>query len=62
VKYLGHIVGEGVIKTDPEKISAMTDFPLQNSLKSLRRFLGMIGWYRKFINNFASVAAPLTDY
>ncbi|XP_033237657.1 uncharacterized protein [Drosophila pseudoobscura] len=61
VRYLGHIVGEGVIRTDPDKISAMSDFPLPKSLKSLRRFLGMVGWYRKFISNFASVAAPLTD-
>ncbi|XP_043064101.1 uncharacterized protein LOC122320091 [Drosophila ficusphila] len=61
VKYLGHIVGEGIIRTDPEKISAMADFPLPKSLRSLRSFLGMVGWYRKFISNFASVAAPLTD-
>ncbi|XP_052857197.1 uncharacterized protein LOC128265316 [Drosophila gunungcola] len=61
VKYLGHIVGEGVIRTDPEKISAMKDFPLPQSLKALRRFLGMAGWYRKFIKNFSSVTAALTD-
>jgi len=61
VKYLGHIVGEGVIRTDPEKISGMKDFPLPKFLKALRSFLGMVGWYRIFINNFASVAAPLTD-
>jgi len=61
VKYLGHIVGEGVVRTDPEKIAAMTEFPLPKSLKALRRFLGMVGWYRKFVNNFAAVSAPLTD-
>ncbi|KAH8385738.1 hypothetical protein KR200_005277, partial [Drosophila serrata] len=61
VKYFGHIVGEGIVRTDPEKISAMTDFPLPRSLKALRRFLGMVGWYRKFISNFAAVSAPLTD-
>jgi len=61
VKYLGHIVGDGFIKTDPEKISAMKDYPLPKSLKSLRRFLGMYGWYRKLVENFASVAAPITD-
>jgi len=61
VKHLGHIVGEGVIRTDPEKISPMKDFPLPKSLKALRSFLSMVEWYRKFINNFSSVAAPLTD-
>jgi len=61
VKYLGDIFGECVIRTVPEKISAMKDFPLPNSLKALRSFLGMVEWYRKCINNFASVAAPLTN-
>ena len=61
VKYLGHIVGEGVVRTDPEKIAAMVDFPIPRSLKALRSFLGMTGWYRKFISNYASVSAPLTD-
>ncbi|XP_030385488.1 uncharacterized protein LOC115632467 isoform X1 [Scaptodrosophila lebanonensis] len=61
VKYLGHIIGEGVIRTDPEKISAMTDFPIPRTLKALRSFLGMVGWYRKFISNFAAISAPLTD-
>jgi len=61
VKYLGHIVGEGVIRTDPEQISPMKDFVLPKSLKALRSFLGMMEWYRKCINDFASVAAPLTD-
>jgi len=59
VKYLGHIVGEGVVRTDPHKISAMTNFPVPKTLKALRRFLGMVGWYRKFISNFAAVSAPL---
>jgi len=62
VKYLGHIVGEGVIRTDPEKISAMADFPLPKNLRSLRSFLGMVGWYRKFISNFVSISSTLTDF
>lgn len=61
VKYLEHIVGEGMIRTDPEKISAMAEFSIPRSLKALRRFLGNVWWYRKFISNFASVASSLTD-
>ncbi|XP_044572730.1 uncharacterized protein LOC6503773 isoform X1 [Drosophila ananassae] len=61
VKYLGHVIGEGEIRTDPEKVAAIEKFPLPKTLKSLRSFLGMAGWYRKFIDNFATVAAPLTD-
>jgi len=37
----------------------MTELPLPKSLKALIRFLGMVGWYRKFVNNFAAVSAPL---
>lgn len=61
VRYLGHIVGDGVIRTDPEKISAIIDFPTPKSVKQLRRFLGMSGWYRKFIRNYATITTPLTD-
>jgi len=39
----------------------MTESPLPKSLKALRRFLGMVVWYRKVVSNFASVSAPLTD-
>jgi len=61
VKNVGHIVGDSVVRTDPDKISAMTNFPVPKTLKALRRFLGMVGWYRKFISHFAAVSAPLTD-
>lgn len=61
VRYLGHLIGNGVIQTDPEKISAIVDFPVPRSVRQIRRFLGMSGWYRKFIRNYASVTAPLTN-
>lgn len=61
VRYLGHIIGEGGIRTDPEKVSAITQFPIPKTLRSLRRFMGMCGWYRKFVPNFATLASPLTD-
>lgn len=61
VRYLGHIIGDGGIRTDPEKVSAITQFPIPKSLRSLRRFMGMCGWYRKFVPNFATLASPLTD-
>ena len=61
VKYLGFIVGDGTLKTDPGKISAIKEFPMPKTVKQLRRFLGMTGWYQRFIPNYASIAAPLTD-
>nr|XP_044248841.1 uncharacterized protein LOC123002541 [Drosophila takahashii] len=61
VRYLGHIIGDGGIRTDPEKVAAITNFPLPRSLRSLRSFMGLCGWYRKFVPNFAAQSAPLTD-
>ncbi|XP_045026270.1 uncharacterized protein LOC123470258 [Daphnia magna] len=58
VKHLGHVIsGEGICP-DPEKVSALTDFPV-NNVKSLRAFLGLASFYRKFIADFAAIAHPL---
>lgn len=46
---------------DPEKIDATTEFNVPKSLKAVRSFLVLCGWYRKFIGNFTAVTAPLTD-
>lgn len=61
LKYLGFIVGNGHIKTDESKVAAVRDFPEPKSPKQLRRFLGMSGWYRRFIKDYATLAAPLHD-
>lgn len=61
VKYLGHVIGNGIISTDPEKIVSISEFPTHKSMKQVRRFLGMTGWYHKFIQNYAALASPLTD-
>jgi len=61
VKYLGYVIGKGTLKIDKEKVSAITEFPSPKSTKQLRRFLGMAGWYRRFIDNFASLTGPLTN-
>lgn len=61
IKYLGHIVGHGCIKPDPGKVDAISNFPIPRTVRQVRSFLGMCGWYNRYIANFAATAAPLTD-
>jgi hypothetical protein len=60
VEYLGHLVGKDGIRVDPKKIEAMQDWPHPKTLKSLCGFMGLIGYYHKFVKNYGKIAAPLT--
>ncbi|XP_068213993.1 uncharacterized protein [Palaemon carinicauda] len=59
VTYLGHIVGGGNVRPKTANVNAILDSPEPKTRKSLKKFLGMVSYYRKFCCNFASVAAPL---
>ncbi len=59
VKYLGHIVSENGVETDPQKIEAIKTWPRPKNLKELRSFLGFSGYYRRFIKDYAKVVKPL---
>jgi len=61
LRYLGHIIGDGRLQTDRKSVAVNTDFPLPKGFKSLRSLMGLCGWYRKFVVNFAKLSAPLTD-
>ena len=59
--YLGHVVGGGVVKPHVSKLEAVASFPVPKTKKEVRTFLGLSGYYRKFIPGYAGIAIPLTD-
>ena len=61
VEYLGYVVGQGTIAPPHAKVKAICDLKPPNNRKEVRRILGMAGYYRMFLINFADLVAPLTD-
>jgi hypothetical protein len=59
IKILGHIVGHGTVKPNPEKVRAIVDYPDPTNLRELRSFLGLLNYYRRFIPGLARMAEPL---
>jgi len=59
VKYLSHVVGRGGVATDPEKVRAVRDWAVPVDLPELWAFLGLVGYYRQYIQDFAGIAQPL---
>ena len=59
VKYLGYIVSEKGVEVDAGKISCVSNWAIPLNQESLRHFLGFTSYYRRFIPNFAQIAAPL---
>ena len=58
IEYLSHIIHNGTLSTNPEKVSAVTNFKRPTTVKQLQSFLGLISYYRKFIKNYSTLASP----
>lgn len=61
VRYVGHVVSEHGIEPDPDKIEKVKQWPRPTTPEDVRKLLGFVGYYRRFIKDFAKVARPLTD-
>ena len=61
IGFLGHVISEEGVAVDPEKITTITHWPRPKNATEIRSFLGLAGYYRKFVEGFASIAKPLTQ-
>src|SRR5688500_2303576 len=59
IVFVGHLVSADGIRPDPAKIASVKDYPVPQSTRDVRSFVGFCSYYRRFIPNFSTIAAPL---
>ncbi|XP_075473412.1 uncharacterized protein LOC142504429 [Primulina tabacum] len=60
VSFLGHVISKEGVSVDPRKVEAITEWPKPKNSTDIRSFLGLAGYYRKFVKGFSLIAVPLT--
>jgi hypothetical protein len=61
IKYLGHIVNEQGIRPDPKKVEAVQTWPVPKNVNDVKSFLGLVNYFRKFIEHYSEIAVSLTN-
>lgn len=61
IDYLGHVISQQGVMVDPSKVQSIMEWPIPKNVKGVRGFLGITGYYRKFIKDYGKIARPLTE-
>lgn len=61
IQFLGHVINGNSIRPSDDNLRKITDFPSPNTKRKVQRFIGLVNYFRKYLNNFSKLASPLTD-